>query len=234
MITNQLQLTKKKERRSNSPPDRGNNEASHKETGIPDAIILSMDLKQDIKLKTVLKQQPKLKQQLFSLNPKLALIILSAVLLMSCNGKKFESNSTDIPTEPAVSDKYTGLSFKFSSMPGTSSYAYTYTIDFQAMTIKVQTSTVGTLNVTLPTQGSRTLSVEQLKNIKSLLNNLSYQSCMEGPKVLGGSTDSLSLYTSTLSEPEATITSQCTGMETIPSSVALGGLQEVISYIKSL
>lgn len=166
-------------------------------------------------------------------NPRLALILISAVLLMSC-GKKFESGSFEMSAVPMVSEKYTAVSYKYSSSPGSSTYSYSYAIDFQSMKVKVQVTNNGSTGVTLPTAGTRSLTATQVSTLKQLINNLSYQSCMEGPKVFGGSSDALSLFSTTLSEADATLSSQCTGFETQKTSLALGGYQELVTYLRSL
>ncbi|MBL7542635.1 MAG: hypothetical protein JNL11_02415 [Bdellovibrionaceae bacterium] len=103
-----------------------------------------------------------------------------------------------ISGKPLLGKDITALNFSYSSGTVSPSYQYSvgYKLDFLRRSVQVSVTKGSSVFVALPTPGVRSLTDNQIANIKSLLGSMSASSCDGQVPPLGGGVSSFAIYTS--------------------------------------
>lgn len=164
----------------------------------------------------------------------LVLFLMIPMTYQNCSPTK-SSNENDV-TVQNLSSNATEIRWRYTSGSVAPNYYFDilYSVDFQTQRISINAQK-GFLVVGQPNSGIKFVTLQNINQIKYLLDQIRAGNCQPGPLSIGGGIDSLMIFTtSTTSEDKAFYLSDCFGDTRSNAYKINSGYVELTNYIKSL
>ena len=160
-----------------------------------------------------------------------------AVVLLALQGC-FGSRDTPDSTLKTLAEKaVTVLDFNYNNGTVSPDYQYqvSYKVDFQGASLVTSVTKGNSVTEALPTPGTKSLTDEQLAQIRALFNEIRVGTCPFGYPSIGGGITRIDVYTSSPSIDSIIYISDCTGMRASGSyQTTAAETQSFTDYIQGL